>query len=133
MSVEVKALLSRPRAARPADAGNGVTLERSPEEVEPQRTVLENGLTVLVQERSGNRPAAVVLLYRAGSLVEPPGRTGLAHLMQGPPLVPEVMTSSPRLSVTSFHSTPPRQPGQQPLGQLTFLILGSFFLQSSNL
>jgi zinc protease len=37
---------------------------------------------VLVQERPGSGLVAILLLYRAGALVEPPGKTGLAHLTE---------------------------------------------------
>ena len=63
-------------------AHEGATLDRSSENAGPVRIVLENGLTLLVQERAGSRLAATLLLYRAGSLVEPPGKTGLAHLTE---------------------------------------------------
>lgn len=59
-----------------------MTLDRPPESAEPERIVLENGLTVLVQERGGSRVVAILLLCRAGSLLEPPGKTGLAHLIE---------------------------------------------------
>jgi zinc protease len=49
---------------------------------------------VLVHERRGTGLAASLLLYGAGSLVEPPGKTGLAHLTEhmmfrGTPAYPE--------------------------------------------
>jgi zinc protease len=46
------------------------------------RTTLENGLKALVAERPGSGLVAVLILYRAGSLEEPPGQAGLAHLTE---------------------------------------------------
>jgi zinc protease len=44
------------------------------------RTVLANGLTVLVAERPGLPVVTLHLLVDAGSLLDPPERAGLAHL-----------------------------------------------------
>ena len=49
---------------------------------EPRRCVLPNGLTVLAASRPASPAVAVLIIYRAGSLHEPPGRTGLAHLTE---------------------------------------------------
>jgi zinc protease len=46
------------------------------------RRVLANGLVVVVAERRTAPLAATTLIYRAGSLHEEPGKTGLAHLME---------------------------------------------------
>jgi zinc protease len=50
-----------------------------------ERTVLDNGFTLLVQEDHRSRLAAVALFLRAGSADDPPGKGGLAtvagHLM----------------------------------------------------
>jgi zinc protease len=74
--------------------GREATVDRSPNGGRPERIVLDNGLTVLVEERRGTRLAACLLLYRAGSLEEPEGKTGLAHLTEhmmfrGTPAYPE--------------------------------------------
>ncbi len=48
----------------------------------PERTVLPNGL-VVVTALEGRAPlAAVLVLYRCGSRDEPPGKTGVAHLVE---------------------------------------------------
>ena len=47
-----------------------------------RRTVLPNGLTVLVCPWSESPTAAVLIIYGAGSVHEPPGCTGLAHLTE---------------------------------------------------
>jgi zinc protease len=49
---------------------------------EPHRCVLPNGLTVLSVPRPASPAVAILIIYRAGSLHEPPGRTGLAHLTE---------------------------------------------------
>lgn len=46
-----------------------------------QRVRLENGLTVVVASRPGVPLAAVRLMVRAGSSLDPAGRFGLAHLV----------------------------------------------------
>lgn len=48
----------------------------------PSRTVLANGLSIITTTRAGSPLAASTILYRAGSLHEPEGKTGLAHLME---------------------------------------------------
>jgi zinc protease len=48
----------------------------------PDRTVLENGLVVVTAVERRAPLAAVLVLYRCGSRDEPPGRTGVAHLVE---------------------------------------------------
>ncbi len=48
----------------------------------PRKTVLGNGLAVLTAARAQAPVVSVLLLYRAGLLQEPPGKTGLAHLTE---------------------------------------------------
>jgi len=48
----------------------------------PERTTLDNGLVLLTVRRSALPLVAVLLLYRAGSVYDPAGRTGLAHLTE---------------------------------------------------
>lgn len=45
-------------------------------------TVIDNGLRVLTVERASSPLASSLLLYAAGSLHEPPGKTGVAHLTE---------------------------------------------------
>jgi zinc protease len=46
----------------------------------PKRSVLDNGLVVLVSEQRTLPIVAITLLIEAGSLNDPPGREGVAHL-----------------------------------------------------
>jgi zinc protease len=60
----------------------------------PRRTVLENGLTVLSVRRRGAPSVAVMIVYGAGTIHEPPDAPGLAHLTEhmmfrGTPTFPE--------------------------------------------
>jgi zinc protease len=48
----------------------------------PRKAVLPNGLVLLTVTREASPIVAVLLMYRAGSLYEPPGKTGLAHLTE---------------------------------------------------
>jgi len=48
---------------------------------DPERTVLDNGLTLVVQEDHRNSLAAVSFFLRAGSGDDPPGKEGLASLL----------------------------------------------------
>jgi len=48
----------------------------------PKKAVLSNGLTLLTVTTERSPIVAVLLMYRAGSLYEPPGKTGLAHLTE---------------------------------------------------
>jgi predicted Zn-dependent peptidase len=50
--------------------------------VDAQRTVLENGLVVLLAADPTASGVAVWMTFRAGALREPAGRTGLAHLVE---------------------------------------------------
>jgi zinc protease len=50
--------------------------------LKPSRTVLPNGLSIITTTRVHSQLAACTLFYRAGSLHEPEGKTGLAHLME---------------------------------------------------
>lgn len=50
--------------------------------IAPVRAVLSNGLVVLAAVERSSPLAAVLLLYRCGSRDEPPGKTGLAHLVE---------------------------------------------------
>ena len=63
-------------------------------DLRPTRATLANGLTVLTVTRVDSPIVAVLLMYRAGSLHEPPGKTGLAHLTEhmmfrGTPSMPQ--------------------------------------------
>lgn len=49
----------------------------------PTRTVLPNGLTLVVQENHANHTVALTGLTRAGSIYDPDGRWGLAGLTAG--------------------------------------------------
>jgi zinc protease len=51
-------------------------------EPRPERAVLANGLVLLTVTRVESPIVAVLLMYRAGSLYEPTGKTGLAHLTE---------------------------------------------------
>ncbi len=53
-----------------------------PSEPTIEKRVLANGFVVVVAERQTAPLAATTLIYRAGSLHESPGKTGLAHLME---------------------------------------------------
>ncbi len=48
----------------------------------PRKAVLPNGLVLLTVTREDLPIVAVLLMYRAGSLYEPTGKTGLAHLTE---------------------------------------------------
>ena len=48
----------------------------------PRKAVLESGLSILTVTRRDIPLVAVLLTYRAGSLFEPAGKTGLAHLTE---------------------------------------------------
>lgn len=48
----------------------------------PERTVLPNGLVVVTEVERTAPLAAVLVLYRCGSRDEPPGKTGVAHLVE---------------------------------------------------
>lgn len=50
--------------------------------IEFQRYKLKNGLTVILHPEPGSKLAIVNVLYRAGSIYEDPGLTGLAHLFE---------------------------------------------------
>ncbi len=49
---------------------------------EPRRTRLSNGLTLLCVRRPGTPVVGVLMLYRAGSVRDPDGLKGLAHLTE---------------------------------------------------
>ncbi len=51
-------------------------------DLSPRKAVLPNGLVLLTVTREESPIVAVLLMYRAGSLYEPPGKTGLAHLTE---------------------------------------------------
>jgi zinc protease len=69
------------RRGRPA-IGSGSVREVQLGRPLPSRAVLPNGLTLLTVTRPRSPVVAVLLMYRAGSLYEPPGKTGLAHLTE---------------------------------------------------
>jgi len=48
----------------------------------PEKLTLENGLTVLLAPVHDAPVVATLLLYRAGSACEPPGRSGVAHVAE---------------------------------------------------
>ncbi len=48
----------------------------------PRKAVLPNGLVLLTVTREDSPIVAVLLMYKAGSLYEPVGKTGLAHLTE---------------------------------------------------
>jgi len=60
-------------ASMPDTTGNGPTL---------RRTVLDNGLTVLVREVHTAPLVSVWCWYRVGSKDEGPGRTGASHFVE---------------------------------------------------
>ena len=47
-----------------------------------EQFALANGLTVILHHNSASPVAAVMVMYHAGSRIETPGRTGLAHLFE---------------------------------------------------
>jgi len=47
-----------------------------------QKQVLDNGLTVIVEQDKSTNLAAVNILYKVGSRNEDPGHTGIAHLFE---------------------------------------------------
>ena len=49
---------------------------------EPKLEVLDNGLTVCLLDVPGTGLVSTVLLYRAGTLLEPEGREGVAHFLE---------------------------------------------------
>ncbi|MFH1690183.1 MAG: pitrilysin family protein [Candidatus Eisenbacteria bacterium] len=51
-------------------------------DLRPRKAVLPNGLVLLTVTREDSPIVAVLLMYKAGSLYEPPGKTGLAHLTE---------------------------------------------------
>jgi len=68
------------RAARPGTPGSP---EAAPFTRPPiERTLLENGLTLLTVELNDHPLVATVMLYGVGSVDEPAGKSGLAHLME---------------------------------------------------
>jgi zinc protease len=81
-------LLSGP--ARAIDhRGEGRKTKASDLAVEPQRFELANGLTVLLSPDPSVSSVLVWITYRAGTIYEPAGRSGLAHLVE------HVMASGP--------------------------------------
>lgn len=52
------------------------------ETLRPERTVLENGLTVVTVTNPGAAVASVQVWYHGGSRLDPPGRAGLTHLFE---------------------------------------------------
>ena len=54
----------------------------SPTRLEPVRFELDNGMTFLVVERPGRPLVAAVWTVRDGSASDPPGRRGLAHVVE---------------------------------------------------
>ncbi len=56
--------------------------ETLPAELEPARFTLDNGMTFLVVERPGRPLVAAVWAVRGGSASDPPGRRGLAHVVE---------------------------------------------------
>ncbi len=50
--------------------------------LEPARFTLDNGMTFLVVERPGRPLVAAVWVVRGGSASDPPGRRGLAHVVE---------------------------------------------------
>src|SRR5687767_10429267 len=49
---------------------------------DPERYRLENGLEVVLDPIEGRREVTVFVSYRVGMRVQPPGWTGLAHLVE---------------------------------------------------
>ncbi len=47
-----------------------------------QKRILDNGLTVIVEQDKSTTLAAVNVLYKVGSRNEDPGKTGVAHLFE---------------------------------------------------
>jgi predicted Zn-dependent peptidase len=70
------ALAAAPAAAQQASDGPGA--DRPP----VQKEVLENGLTVLVLQRTTAPTAALTVQFRVGGVDERPGETGIAHLLE---------------------------------------------------
>jgi len=66
------------RASKRAPAVHEVPLSS----IRPRKTVLTNGLVLLTVTREDSPIVASLLMYRAGSLYEPAGKTGLAHLTE---------------------------------------------------
>lgn len=80
------AALAHTTAVRAADLvepeATGPRVARAALEVKVQRRVLRNGLVVLLAPDPAAGNAAVWMSFRAGALYEPPGRAGLAHLVE---------------------------------------------------
>ena len=65
-----------------AIAGTAATAQAPPPKLEPAHFTLDNGMTFLVVERPGRRLLAAVWAVRGGSAMDPPGRRGLAHVVE---------------------------------------------------
>jgi len=81
--------LALPRSAPASVLEEGRKATRQALAVEVERFVLANGLVVLLSPDPTVSSVAVWMTFRAGALHEPPGRSGLAHLVE------HVMASGP--------------------------------------
>ena len=63
-------------------AATAATAAAATPPLEPVRFTLENGMTFLVVERPGRPLVAAVWAVRVGSASDPPGRRGLAHVVE---------------------------------------------------
>ncbi len=70
---------SAPRALSPEDGRKTTARDLA---VEVERIELPNGLVVLLAPDATTSSVAVWMAFRAGALFEPPGRSGLAHLVE---------------------------------------------------
>src|ERR1700761_8078319 len=83
-------LLAAPVRANGIDhRGEGRKTKAADLAVEPKRFELQNGLTVLLAPDPTVSSALVWITYRAGTVFEPAGRSGMAHLVE------HVMASGP--------------------------------------
>ncbi|HEX4382657.1 MAG TPA: pitrilysin family protein [Myxococcales bacterium] len=90
LSIALLGLLLLPAPARAIDhRGEGRKTKARDLAVEPRRFELANGLTVLLAPDPTVSSVLVWITYRAGTVYEPAGRSGMAHLVE------HVMASGP--------------------------------------
>lgn len=75
-------LCASPRAFALDHRGEGRKTSARDLAVKVQRVVLPNGLVVLLAPDPGDTSVLVWMTFRAGALFEPPGRSGMAHLVE---------------------------------------------------
>ncbi len=75
-SLALVLLLASVQCAKPPDAARATAV------VAPLTFTLPNGLAVVIRPVGGTDAAALVVLYAAGEDLDPPGKSGLAHLAE---------------------------------------------------